>query len=53
MSAIRRTEWKNGSRAIQAMLRRLAEDERELLGKKAVGTVPVEAAKPRVKAALY
>jgi hypothetical protein len=42
-----------GSSVIQAMLQRLAEDERQLLEQKTVGTVPVEPAKPLVKAALY
>jgi hypothetical protein len=44
---------RNGSSVIRAMLRRLAEDEKQLLEKKAVGTVPVETAKPHTKAALY
>jgi hypothetical protein len=44
---------RNGSNVIRAMLKRLAEDERQLLEKKAVGTVPVETAKPLAKAALY
>lgn len=57
----------NGSSVIQTMLKRLAEEaaqeagreerqeeDQELpLGLKAVGTVPVETAKPLTKAALY
>jgi hypothetical protein len=54
---------RNGSSVIQTMLKRLAEEEgqeaaqeedQELpLGRNTVGTVPVETAKPLVKAALY
>jgi hypothetical protein len=53
----------NGSSVIQTMLKRLAEEERsverlvenekQLLERKTVGTVPVETAKPLAKAALY
>jgi Arc/MetJ-type ribon-helix-helix transcriptional regulator len=53
MSLIERNFRRNGSSVIRAMLKRLAEDEKQLLEKKAVGTVPVETAKPLVKAALY
>jgi hypothetical protein len=50
---------RNGSSVIQTMLKRLAEEagqeeEKEIpLGRKTVGTVPVETAKPLAKAALY
>jgi hypothetical protein len=47
----------NGSSVIQTMLKRLAEEqvenEKQLLERKTVGTVPVETAKPLAKAALY
>jgi hypothetical protein len=44
---------RNGSSVIQTMLKRLAEEEKQLLEPKTVGTVPVETAKPLAKAALY
>ena len=50
---------RNGSSVIQAMLKRLAEEEKAgkeeqiLLRKNTVGTVPVETAKPLTNAALY
>jgi hypothetical protein len=50
---------RNGSSVIQTMLKRLAEEAgqekaQEIpLGRKTVGTVPVETAKPLAKAALY
>ena len=48
---------RNGSSVIQAMLTRLAEEEdlvfEHIFVQKTVGTVPVETAKPLVKAALY
>ena len=44
---------RNGSSVIQAMLKRLAEDEKQLLEQKTVGTVPVETANPLAKAGLY
>jgi hypothetical protein len=48
---------RNGSSVIQTMLKRLAKEEGQeeelLLGRKTVGTVPVETAKPLAKAALY
>jgi hypothetical protein len=44
---------RNGSGVIQAMLKRLENEEEQVQKQKAVGTVPVEAAKPLVKAALY
>ncbi|HWZ54368.1 MAG TPA: hypothetical protein VNV84_06405 [Candidatus Acidoferrales bacterium] len=40
-------------RVMRSVLKRLADDEKQLLKRKTVGTVPVEAAKPLVKAALY
>jgi hypothetical protein len=43
---------RRGSSVIQAMLRRLAEEEKQLQ-QKTVGTVAVETAKPLAKAALY
>jgi hypothetical protein len=50
---------RNGSSVIQTMLKRLAEEEGQEqkpglpLGRKTVGTVPVETAKPHAVAALY
>ena len=44
---------RNGSSVIQTMLKRLAEEEKQLLERNTVGTVPVETAKPLAKAALY
>jgi hypothetical protein len=44
---------RNGSSVIRSMMKRLADDAKQLLEKKAVGTVPVETAKPHSKAALY
>jgi hypothetical protein len=48
---------RNGSSVIQTMPKRLAEEqvenEKQLLERKTVGTVPVETAKPLAKAALY
>jgi hypothetical protein len=43
---------RNSSGVIQTMLKRLAEEEKQL-ERKTVGTVPVETAKPLSKAALY
>ena len=53
MSVDERHQWKNGSSVIQTMLKRLANEEKQVQKQKAVGTVPVEAAKPLAKAALY
>ena len=44
---------RNGSSVIQTMLKRLAEEEKQLLERNTVGNVPVETAKPLAKAALY
>jgi hypothetical protein len=44
---------RNGSSVIQAMLKRLAEEENRVFAQKTVGTVTVETAKPLAKAALY
>lgn len=53
MSVSERKIGRRGSSVIKAMLKRLVEDEKQLLERKSVGTVPVETAKPLVKAALY
>jgi hypothetical protein len=44
---------RNGSSVIQTMLKRLENEEEQVQKQKSVGTVPVETAKPVVKAALY
>lgn len=57
MSEVEPKLRRNGSSVIQAMLKRLAEEENlvfeQIFDQKTVGTVPVETAKPLAKAALY